>query len=114
AGTRPSAFSPHSLSFFGLTALVVALLLGISAAAPAATTDEVASAISRQVVSVDVLEGKDVIDSHSGVVFARDEVAVPCNSIAEQRSVRVRIGDATKPARIAHRDILRNLCLVRV
>ena len=49
----------------------------------------------------------------SGIVVARGEVAVPCDAVRADASIAVRSVDALLTAAVAHRDILRNLCLLR-
>jgi tetratricopeptide (TPR) repeat protein len=90
--------------------------LGVSVSALAPAADDIIRTITRQVVSVDVLEAGNLVHSHSGVVVARGEVVVPCDAMTEQRSIRVRAADSSqaKPATLGHRDILRNLCLLAV
>jgi tetratricopeptide (TPR) repeat protein len=94
--------------------LAAILLVAIVTGARAASVNEIVRNVSQQVVVVDVVDGERVIDSYSGVIFARGEIAVPCSGVPRQFLIRVRSGGVTSAAKLKHRDLLRNLCLLEV
>jgi tetratricopeptide (TPR) repeat protein len=98
-----------------IAAVAAAMLLGAAVpGAHAASVDEILRNVAQQVVVVDVVDGERALDSYSGVVFAREEIAVPCSGVPRQFSIRVRSGDAASAAKVKHRDLLRNICVLEV
>ena len=87
--------------------------LGVAIDAHALSSQEIYRQAERQVFVLEVLNEQGAIFSYlSAVLLEPDTVATQCDSVQGAASLRLRQGAEIYPARIAHKDSARNLCLL--
>lgn len=94
------------------------VLLLVASPVSAAETEEARQVFARvasSVVSIQVMDGKGVVEGQgSGVVVAREQVVTNCHVIENAAAIRVFVGDTGLDARWLRQKAAMDLCLLQV